>query len=186
MAKAGNTTSKNDPIYLAGALELAVAAFGGSVTLAKKRLTGWLATGELPWDCDDEDWKAPDAAEIAKLNEILAAAAPPCSVVAYYKGDPRFFADDPEIDWENSTAREASYVREGAQAEGIKVSRTRLLELLPAGDVDEASTKAFVTAEVKRMKVAGEIPDGIKKAQLAKLLQGRIKDAAKWSRWQSR
>jgi hypothetical protein len=55
-------------IYLREALVLAVAAFGRSEKRAKKRLLGWLGTEDLPWTCDDEDWRAPDSVEIAQRN----------------------------------------------------------------------------------------------------------------------
>ena len=65
MAKAGDESSTNDQISLSEAWKLATARFGGSEKLAKSRLREWMATGELPWDC--EEWKAPDAEEIAEI-----------------------------------------------------------------------------------------------------------------------
>ena len=54
MAKADDTTSKNDWIWLRDALALAVKRLG-SVALAKERLIEWLAAGKLPWSC--MSWK---------------------------------------------------------------------------------------------------------------------------------
>jgi hypothetical protein len=131
MAKAGNASSVW--IWLREARELAVVAFGRSEILAKKRLVGWLAAGKLPWDCDDEDWKAADAAEVAELNRSLANAGFDSRHTVYHKGDPRVFAiEGLGIDWENSAIREPTYEWQGVEADGIKVSRTHLLELLPA------------------------------------------------------
>ena len=54
MAKADDTTSTIDWIWLREALALAAAALG-SVVLAKRRLMEWLAAGKLPWSC--MSWK---------------------------------------------------------------------------------------------------------------------------------
>jgi hypothetical protein len=121
-------------IYLREALVLAVAAFGRSEKRAKKRLLGWLGTEDLPWTCDDEDWRAPVSAEIAQRNRLLAIADSDRSYTLYHKKDPRIFADDGfETDWENSAVREITYeLRQGVEVDRIKVPRARLLELLPA------------------------------------------------------
>ena len=71
MAKADDTTSTSDWIWLRDALALAVAAFG-SVAGAKEQLTEWLAAGKLPWACTP--WKALDAEGIAKLHQSFRAS----------------------------------------------------------------------------------------------------------------
>jgi hypothetical protein len=133
-----------DSIWLRDALALAVAALG-SEALAKERLTEWLAAGELPWTC--MQWNGLDAEGIAKLKQKSSAGAAyfvptsrrarssrtirPYPPAAYCSGDPQFWsALGLEVDWEDDRACE-TYVIGGAEAEGIKVSRTRLLELLP-------------------------------------------------------
>jgi hypothetical protein len=140
MAAADDASS--DWIYLREALELAVAAFGRSEMLAKKWLKRWLAAGKLPWDCDDADWRAPTAAEIAEMNRILAIADSDSSFTLYHKGDLRIFADDGfATDWENSAVREITYqLRQGVEADGIKVPRAHLLELLPTESREREET----------------------------------------------
>ena len=54
---------------------------------------------------------------------------------------------------------------------------------LPAGSVgakkDAMKPKDWLAAEVKRMKVAREVPGDIEKTDLARLLEGRIETAAR-------
>ena len=68
MAKACDTTSTIDWIWLREALALAVAALG-SVALAQERLIEWLAAGKLPWSC--MSWWGLDAEGIAKADQQL-------------------------------------------------------------------------------------------------------------------
>ena len=172
MAEADDASSTTDWIWLRKAWDLAVAAFGGSELLAEKRLRGWLGTGDLPWDCADEDWKAPDAAQIAELNRILAVPDD-SSLVVYHKGDPRFFADGPEIDWKNSAAREASFVRVLAQADGVKVPHARLLELLSGGLREREEVPApSATAPV----AAPAPPRNVPEAELRQCLLDIVKE----------
>ena len=129
MAKADDTSSTIDWIWLREALALAVAALG-SVELAKERLIEWLAAGKLPWSC--MSWKGHNAEEIAKAKQQLREG----EIIhifpsaAYHEGDPKFWGVAVvQIDWEDNTACEP--VTGGAKALGIKVSRTHLLALLP-------------------------------------------------------
>jgi len=128
MAKAGDTTSTVDWIWLRDALALAAAPFGSEV-LAKLRLREWLAAGELPWSC--MSWEGPDAEGIARLDrqnrESIVLHIVPS--VAYHEGDPQFWRASIKIYWEENGARENA--TGGARALGIKVSRTHLLALLP-------------------------------------------------------
>ena len=173
MAKAGKATS-TDWIWLRDARNRAADALGSKAG-AEEQLLEWMATGKLPWTCTR--WKAPDAADIARMNQILVVTPTPQTV--YCNGDSRFMADGPDIDWEDNSACEASYLPDGARAQGIKVSRAHLQTLLPdinlasAADGDGASAKAWITAEVKRMKIAGEIPPVSKSQSLQVSLNGR-------------
>ena len=126
MAKADDKSSTM--IWLRDALALAVRAFG-SVVLAKERLREWLAAGELPWSC--MSWNGLDAERIARLDReqrgwIVGHIFPS---VAYHEGDPQFWRANLNIDWEENGAWEKA--TGGARAQGIKVSRARLLALLP-------------------------------------------------------
>ena len=187
MAKADEPTS-TDWIWLRDARDLAAVAFG-SKPLALKRLCEWMAAGKLPWIA--EEWQGLDAAGIEKQDRDLrvwGVVAALSARTVYYNGDPRFWdADltDLEINVEHNTACEAHGRMNGARAEGIKVSRTHLQKLLPAGgvnlasaaDADGASTQTWIRAEVKRMKVAGEIRPGIKITYFARDLKRRMDKA---------
>ena len=90
MAKADDTSSTIDWIWLREALELAVTAFG-SEALAKERLREWLAAGKLPWSC--MSWEGLDAEGIARRSskqgaEFVGHIIPS---VAYHEGDPQFW-----------------------------------------------------------------------------------------------
>jgi hypothetical protein len=133
MAKADETSSTIDWIWLRAALALAVEALG-TVELAKKQLIEWLAAGKLPWSC--MKWKGLTAEEIAKAEQQLRGGLiiHILPSAAYHEGDPEFWgvrAVRLQIDWEDNAAREP--LTGGAQALGIKVSRTHLLTLLPGG-----------------------------------------------------
>lgn len=65
-------------------------------------------------------------------QEVSTVTLTPQTV--YYNGDPRFMANGPDINWEDNSACEASYLPDGARAQGIKVSLTHLRELLPGGE----------------------------------------------------
>ena len=114
MAKADDTTSKIDWIWLREALELAVATLG-SVELAEERLMEWLAAGELPWSC--MAWKGLSAEEIAREEGEAAAAGllqkdgagrngAVCHYTvpsaAYCQGDPSVLERRGRIDWEEN------------------------------------------------------------------------------------
>jgi hypothetical protein len=124
MARADDAPT-TDWIWLREAQELAAKRLGSKAG-AEKRLQEWLATDDrkLPWIA--EVWEAPTEADIAKWNQMLGVVAP----TPYYNGEPRFMAVA-EINWEDSSAREASYLPDGAQAWGIRVSPTHLVALLP-------------------------------------------------------
>ena len=130
MAKADDTTTKIDWISLREARDLAAKALRSKAG-AEEQLLEWMATGELPWTCTR--WKAPTAADIAKMNQIQVVAPSPQTV--YRKGNSRFMADGPDIDWEDNSACEASYLPDGAHAWGIMVSRARVLALLAAAGI---------------------------------------------------
>ena len=71
MAKADDTSSTIDWIWLREALALAFAALGSWV-LAKEQLTEWLAAGKLPWSC--MSWRGLNAEGLAeKRREKLDA-----------------------------------------------------------------------------------------------------------------
>jgi hypothetical protein len=152
MAKAGNTTSTPDWIWLRDALALAVEHLG-SVALAKERLIEWLAAGKLPWAC--KSWKGLNAEEIAKAEQQLRGGfiAFILPSAAYHEGDPKFWCVRLQIDWEDNAAREP--VTGGAKALGIKVSRERLLGLLleePRERVEELGQTKPAERELLRPK----------------------------------
>ena len=153
---------------------------------AERRLRQWLLAGKLPWRSeyfegsklnsdpgsgDPEFWRYPGSSDPEAWNDRTATFN--------FGGRTPTISIRPNmvITWEESCARRGSY-----SFYRIEVSEDDLTKLMPAGDAegDEASAKAWVTAEAKRMKTAGEIPGGItKKADFAKLLEGQIKAAAR-------
>ena len=205
MAKAGDKSSTIDWILLSVALELAVAALG-SVKLAKKLLVEWMASGELPWTCIA--WKGPVAEVIALVEQMnrMGKTYVPVASPAYRKGDPEFLRANPAIDWENNTAHDNALG--GAEALGIKVSRTHLIALLPKGPRERAETpeptkpeereklepKAallqprereeaqgagkWIAADIERMKKANKISPDITITELSRQLERRMTTAA--------
>ena len=152
----------------------------GSVVLAKKRLTEWLAAGEVPWSC--MSWKGLDAEGIAdkkRRNSEGVVFFVDIVSVAYHPGDPQFWRAGLNIDWEDNGARERGTY--GAQALGIKVSRAHLIALLPEDPHKNEQVRGagvWIAAEVKRMKEAGDIPDGIGITEFSRELARRMKKAA--------
>ena len=159
--------------------------FYQSRELAERRLRQWLLAGKLRW-----------------RSECLEGSKQSCDPDS---GAPEFWrypgSDDPEvwhyetttfnfggrtptisitpsmvITWEESWAR-----RRGYTFYRIEVAANDLAKLLPVGDVvgDGASTKAWITAEVKRMKIAGEIRPGIKITYFARELKRRMDKAVR-------
>ena len=182
MAKADGTISTTDWIWLREAFALAVAALG-SVALAKGRLREWLAAGKVPWVC--MSWEGLDAEGVAKLKREHSVMGVTFGAVfipsaAYYPGDPQFWNAGLKIDWEDDGAHEPARLN-GAQALGIKVSHTHLLELLPEDPRKREQVRgagAWIAAEVKRMKEAEEIPPDIRITDLARDLERRMHKAA--------
>jgi hypothetical protein len=156
---------------------LAIPRFG-SVALAKERLTAWLADGKLPWNC--MAWDGLDAEGLARLDLGPLVMLPPSG--AYSPGDPKFWGCNAlQIDWLDSSARESGLVAYGAQARGIRVLRTALLDLLPLGEPELEPMRgaaAWIATELDRMKSAGEIPPDIRISELARMLEHRMKRAA--------
>jgi hypothetical protein len=128
MAKSDDRSSTIEWIWLRDALELAIAPFGSKV-LAKKRVTEWLAAGEVPWCC--MSWKGLDAKSLAKMQregtDSKGATVANLPSVAHCPGEPGFWSSNLTIDWEDNGAREVKNF--GAEALGIKVSREHLLAL---------------------------------------------------------
>src|SRR5215469_61140 len=101
MAKADNSSSIIDWIWLRDALALAEARFGSTV-LAKERLIKWLAAGELPWSCMSFD--ALDAEGIARLDreneESIVLHIIPSAVL--HEGRSDFWRANLNIWWEEN------------------------------------------------------------------------------------
>ena len=131
----------------------------GSVPLAQKLLKHWMATGEVRWNC--EAWRPRDAKRLARWEESRrelegwghVSSAPVTLSVEYFCGDPRFWGDGPEIDWENDCAREKATW--GAEALGIKMSRTHLLTLLPQGPAGNEKVDLLPSGDEKVSPLPG-------------------------------
>jgi hypothetical protein len=175
MAKPNNTSTIVDWIWLHDALVRATETFG-SVVLAKDRVTGWMANGQLPWDC--MSFEGPDADRIATLREdekksIVGYILPSA---AYHKGDPAFWRADPNIWWNENenAAREKSMF--GARALGIKVSSTHLDALLPGEPRDGEKVGPQMRRVLQVLKTCyppdGKVPDDIS----TEVVRGRVNE----------
>jgi hypothetical protein len=157
-------------IWLSEAKVLAVTAFG-SEALAKKRLSGWLVNGKLPWDC--LEWEGPDAEGRARLDlaelrrevregrstyplahwtdTVLKDVPEP----PFHPGDPRFWAVA-QSDWDNNEAHETVT---GMRAQGVRLSRVHLLALLSESTDAEVSSDSarYAFAAARRLKAEGKI-----------------------------
>lgn len=182
MAKSNSTSTTVVWIWLHEALALATKACGSEV-LAKERLTEWMASGRLPWDCTS--FEGPNADDIARLREeekelevgyLLPSAA-------YHNGDPAFWRASLNIWWDENKngAREKSMF--GAKALGIRVPSPHLRALLP-GAPDEnkkvGSQKGRVLSVLKKLyppdgKVPDDIPTEVVRGQVA----GELSDDSK-------
>jgi hypothetical protein len=144
MAKAA--TSVSDWIWLSDALRHAQAA-AGSRARAEFTLKQLLASGALSWTA--VTW-IPRHKYVRTTRGGQMRAVPADGVS---NGDPLFFrlAD---IDWDNSSAREASTPL-GAKAQGIQVSWARLLELQPGANLAAWARKPGRAKEVAARPMAG-------------------------------
>ena len=168
MAKKASSNAITTWISLSDARERVVRAYDGAERLAESQLVEWLGglgERELRWSC--KLFEGPSASDLpARQRKATEGAvwwvAPD---VAYSDGDPAFWRAALEINWGENWARE-QYVVNGARAYGIKVVLEDLRALLPkdSGEDGKATTiKKWITAEVRRMKQAGEIPPTITK-----------------------
>ena len=156
--------------------------FYQSRELAERKLRQRLLAGKLRWrsDCleglkqswdpgsgDPEFWLYPGSADPEFWTDL-----DPVDI----DGVVGFTKPSMVITWDQSCAQRHGYV-----FYRIEVAEDDLIQLMPAGDAegDEAGAKAWITAEAKRMKTAGEIPSGIIKTKFAQLLEGQIKAAAR-------
>ena len=154
--------------------------FYQSPRFAEQQLKEWLSAGKLRWRSeylegsrqsgdpgsgDPEFWREPAYTPPVFSNSVV------------------FFLTLPfVITWDQSCARrESCDRRHDYKFYRIEVAADDLIKLMPAGDAegDEASTKAWITAEVKRMKIAGEIRPGIKITYFAHELKRRMDKAVR-------
>ena len=162
MAKADDTSSTIDWIWLRDALELAVAALG-SVVLAKERLKEWLAAGKLPWSC--MSWEGLDAEGIAKLERESRELIEQCLLTSHRPRITRATLSSGrhlKIDWEDNGGARATRLA-AHKPWGSRCRVTHLLALLPEEPREGEEVRgagAWIAAEAKRMKEDGEIPDG--------------------------
>jgi hypothetical protein len=144
---------------------------------AERQLTKWLAAGKLCWrsDCLEGSKRNTDPGsgepEFWRGIQVplLQIPAPPWPVLTRTTWL--------LIKWDQSCAW-----RDGYTFYRIAVAEADLTKLLPANGINEDdafTTKGFVTAEIKRMKAAGEIPNSIKKTDLARLIERKSNTAAR-------
>jgi hypothetical protein len=93
-----------------------------------------------------------------------------------------FWQEPVHVDWTENWAQPLGYFSQVAL--NVTVSREDLLALLPPSEStdneNEATTASgWITAEVRRMKAARKIPEGIKISVLAEQLRQQMHKAAK-------
>jgi hypothetical protein len=147
----------------------------GSATVAEKLLVGGLKDGRVPWShmLPDGTRVVGDAAfwngfllTVDRAENGACLGAPTGPIAPGSPGVP-------------------------ARVVGIKVSRKAALALVSAAPVGNPSAKELITAEAKRMKRDGEIPEGILKTHFAKALADKAGVTKKyvsnnleaWSLW---
>ena len=167
MAKADGTTS-TDRMPLKEAYALLVEVYG-SPTPAKGLLLDELFAGRMPWgsllqkgEASDDFWKSRPR---VNFEENSASNRP--YVRAFYVGGG--IIDPPEP-------------LRGCEHFGIWLSRPHVLALLPEDHPHKneqvRGAGVWIAAEVKRMKEAGDIPDGIGITEFSRELARRMKKAA--------
>jgi hypothetical protein len=163
-----DTTNTPDWIWLREALALAVAVLG-SVALANERLREWLAAAKVPWSC--MSWEGRPRKGITSLLNLGSGAK--------YPGDPQFWSvGHLDIDWEDNGARERG--AGGAQALGVKVSRTHLLELLPgAPRTDNPKGEDGPMVRLAKELMAAEFPQGEWRQMKPMAVRKRCEEKAK-------
>ena len=155
-------------ILLSEAHALAAQFFGSS--FAKRWLLERLEGGQLQWRCLSlRDWHQRELSSDSRSGDD-----PRNGDRAFW--DRRFGFGG--VDWD-----ESSVYGNGMSAYGIQVPRNDLLAQLPFEHGQptqvEQGGKAWIITEVQRMKAAGEITQGAKKAEIARELHNRMKKAAR-------
>jgi hypothetical protein len=182
MAKKASSNATTTWILLSEARERVVRAYDGAEQRAERLLVEWLGEKKVRWSC--KRFEGPRAADLAVLQREAAGGAVwwVAPTIAYSDGDPAFWRTGLKINWEENWARE-QYVVGGASAYGIKASLEDLLAQLPEdpGGPEEATarSKEWIVEEARRLKRAGEISDGIRKSDFAKLIEKRMKEAVR-------
>jgi len=186
MAKKPSSDATTTWISLSDAKKLVVMAHDGAEQLAERRLVKWLGESKVRWRC--KLFEGPSTSQ-RKAAEAAAAGVDYGSapVIACSEGDAAFWHTAIKINWQENSAIG------GACAYGIRVAHEDVLALLPEepGERKEATatSKGWIVEEARRMKWAGEIPDGIRKTDFAKLLEkqmnkavnaGRAKKSVSW------
>ena len=167
MAKADDTSSTIDWIWLRDALQVATKATG-SQSLAKRGLEGLLVIGQLPWTCTLFE---PGPATPPQLGSRLAA------MMCFWHAPAHW------IDWEDNSAGEN--VTGGAKAFGIKVSRSHLLAALPeesradgreAGPQQRRALKVLKRLYPPDGKVPDDVSTGVVRGRVAEELAADSKN----------
>jgi hypothetical protein len=151
-----------DWIWLRDARNLATGPLGSKVR-AQKLIVRWMAAGNLPWVADE--WEGPDAADTAEIDQGVDeyGNVPP---IFFTNGDPQFMVHA-GIDWKDNMAHARNH---GARAEGIKVPRTRLLELLPRVREHMETARPPAPPAAKKDRLKPQKPKGRKKPQVDRIL----------------
>ena len=171
MAKATRTTS-TDRMPLREARALLVEVYG-SPRLAEGMLRDGLAAGGMPWgsllqkgETSDDFWKSQPR---VNFEENSASNKP--YVRMFYVGGGIIDPPEPPL---------------GCEHFGIWLSRPHVLALLPEDHPHKneqvRGAGVWITAEVKRMKEVGKIPDGIGITEFSHDLAQRMKEAAATNR----
>jgi hypothetical protein len=182
--------AKADPkvitwVSLRDAKTLVTEAYG-SPQLAERLLLEWLKNGKVRWSCKfiegrvpkshplmKRDQGAPFWGEASFWRDVWLEGATQCGALVE-------IGSALHVNWDESWARH-NHGREHVTPHKIVVPRDDLLALLPQEQEHAGfgAAKVWVVSEARRLKVAGEIPAGIRKTKLAQLLADKMCEAAK-------
>jgi hypothetical protein len=167
-------------ISLGEALALFVEVYG-SPRRSGELLVEALGKGQVRWCCRLlEGGHTLEEAAALKREARAAGLAILYADSVYREGDPAFWRAGPETNFDESWARE-KYVIDGSAAYGIQVAREDVEALLPAKPPvlkGFGGAKSWITIKARQLKAAGKIRADITKADFARLLADRMREAA--------
>jgi hypothetical protein len=168
-------------ISLGEALAFFVEVYG-SPRRSGELLVEALGKGQVRWCCRPlEGGHTPEEAAALRREAQAAGLVIFYADSVYREGDPAFWRAGLETNFDESWARE-TYVIGGTAAYGIQVAREDVEALLPPKPPvlkGYGGAKSWIVKTTCDMKAAGEIPADIRKMDLARLLEAKMREAAR-------